>query len=306
MFNEEIKKRFIAERDKTVILPNNYLECQFNKVSYMEEELNKDVSNFTYYEIIEYYKLLNTSSADSLSVMNSQFSLYTQWCLQENLVKDNQNHFLEVTYENYKSCINKAIFDLSILKREVLDEWIEQLPNPKDKFVLLGLFEGLKGKDFCELAKLRLSDINGNRATLCTGRKVELSNKLISIIEECVEENTYYSISGKGVKTTTLIDNGYIIKDYPNVKSNVSDFQIGRKIYNSVTRILNYFGVLEYMSANSVYESGKIDMINRRSRELGITGNEYVYSDYIKEVEEKYNCNIVKNIYVLKYDGYLV
>ena len=83
MYNKEHKERFIAERDN-----KSYLECQFKKVSFMEFELNKDVSNFTFYEIIEYYKLLNTCSLEYLRVLNSQFSLYTQWCLQQNLVNE--------------------------------------------------------------------------------------------------------------------------------------------------------------------------------------------------------------------------
>ena len=95
MYNEERKRRFISEHNVEVTLPNNYLECQFNKISNVEETLNKDLCNFTFYEITEYYKLLNLTSTVSLSVMNSQFSLYTQWCLQQNLVDDGQNHFLE-------------------------------------------------------------------------------------------------------------------------------------------------------------------------------------------------------------------
>ena len=44
----------------------------------------------------------------------------------------------------------------------------------------------------------------------------------------------YYSITGSEKKVTKLLDNGYIIKDYPNARMDVSDFQIGRKIYNGI------------------------------------------------------------------------
>ena len=56
MYNEEIKNRYIVEKENEVVLPNNYLVLQFNYIEEMEKELNKDVSNFTAYEIIEYYK----------------------------------------------------------------------------------------------------------------------------------------------------------------------------------------------------------------------------------------------------------
>lgn len=306
MYNKELKKRYIEEKSMEVVLPSNYLDCQFNKVSEMEIELDKDVSNFTVYEIIEYYKMLNLSSLGSLTVMNSQFSMYTQWCLQENLVIDNQNHFLEITLENFKMCLNKALFDMRIITRQTVLSWVEQLPNSKDQFVLLALFEGLKGKDFCELSKLRPEDIKGNIATLCTGRKIKLSDKLIDIANDCILETEYFSITGAGVKRMTLVDRGYIIKDYPNIKDDVSEFQIGRKIYNGITRTLNYFGMSKIMSANSIAESGKIHMIKERAKELNISNKEYLYSNHIKEVEEKFNCTMVRSLFWLKYEDYLV
>lgn len=304
-YNPELKIQYIEEKSKEVIISSNYLECQFNKTSKMEEELNKDLSNFTVYEIVEYYKLLNISSFDTLFVMNSQFSMYTQWCLQKNLVKDNQNHFLEMTLEHLKDCLNKALVDMKIVTRETVLNWIDQLPNPKDQFVLLGLFEGLKGKDFCELSKLRPENIKGNITTLCTGREIELSNRLLKIISDCVTEDKYYSISGNGTKVMPLLDKGFVIKDYPNARGDVSDFQLGRKIYNSITRILNYFDVGSFMTANSIAESGKLHMIKERAEELGMSCKDYIYSNYITEVENKFNNRIVRSIFWLKYADYL-
>ena len=305
-YNPELKIQYIEEKSNEVIIPNNYLECQFNKTSKMEEELDKDLSNFTVYEIVEYYKMLNISSFDTLFVMNSQFSMYTQWCLQKSLVKDNQNHFLEMTLEHLKDCLNKILVDMKVVSRETVLNWGEQLPNPKDQFVLLGLFEGLKGKDFCELSKLRPENINGNIATLYTGREIELSDQLIKIIHDCVLEDKYYSITGNGTKVMPLVDKGYVIKDYPNARGDVSDFQLGRKVYNSITRILNYFDVLDFMTANSIAESGKLHMIKERAKELGLSCKDYIYSNYIEEVEKKFNSKIVRSIFWLKYEDYLV
>ena len=304
-YNPELKIQYIEEKSKEVIISSNYLECQFNKTSKMEEELCKDVSNFTVYEITEYYKMLNASSFDTLFVMNSQFSMYTQWCLQKNLVKDNQNHFLEMTLEHLKECLNKALFNMKFVNRETVENWVDLLPNPKDQFILLGLFEGLKGKDFCELSKLRPEYIKGNVATLCTGREIELSDKLLKVISDCIVEDTYYSISGQGIKTMPLLDKGFIIKDYPNARGDVSDFQLGRKIYNNVTRILNYFDVGDFMSANSISESGKLHMIKERSKELNMSCKDYIYSNYVNEVEKKFNYKIVRSMFWLKYEDYL-
>ena len=309
MFNEENKRRFIAERDDEVILPSNYLVRLFEKVSAMEHELNKDVSNFSLYEIKEYYKMLNIATVESLYVMNSQFSLYTQWCLQQNLVKDNQNHFLEMTKENFYDCVNKALFDSKVITKEEILSWVDDLINAKDKFIFLALFEGIRGDNYCEIVKLRPEDIDGNTLTLCTGRKVDVSSKLISIANDCIEETKYYGseISDDGIQRVfPLVNRGYVIKDYPNIKDDVSEFQQGRRIYGSIRRSLDFIGKMNLLKANDIYESGKLDMIKRRAAELGMNNVEYIKSAYINEVEERYDCRIVPTQFIYKYKDYLV
>lgn len=304
MYNEEYKRRFIAERNEEAILPMNYLNLQFEKVSEMETRLNKDVCNFTYYEILEYYKLLNTSSTNLLRVLNSQFSIYTQWCLQQNLVIDAQNHFLEIRTSDYEKCMSKVLFNKQIIPASIIMEWVNELSNPKDQFILLGLFEGIKGKDFCELANLRPEDVQGNTAKLCTGREVIISNKLRYIIDNCITEKFYYPINGK--RKAQLVDNGFVIKEYCNVADNQSDFQRGRTIYTTISKIFKYFDVYPVVKANSVYESGKIDMIKRCSKELGISNIEFINSDYIEKVEKQYNCIFrTKAEWINKYKDYL-
>jgi hypothetical protein len=305
MFNAEIKQRFITEKNNDSILPKGYLERQFEKVSSMENELNKDVSNFTFYEIIEYYKLFNTTSIESLRVLNSQFSVYTQWCLQHNLVLDGQNHFLEMRSEDYDNCINKILFMSKVISEETILSWIDELQNPKDQFIILGLFEGIKGKDFCELINLRPEDVNNNIVKLCTGRIIEISDKLKNVIYDCIVEDRYYCNTGKAEKIMPLIDRGYVIKYYPNIKEETSEYQRGRQIYNATQRALQYIGVYPNVSINQIYESGKLNMIKVRAKELGINCIDYINSEKIKEVEEKYNCTIIKKACIMKYENYL-
>lgn len=304
-YNEELKKRYLDEKMKNLTISINYIDVQFRKSAEMEYELDKDVSNWTIYEIIEYYKILSVTSYEFLLCLNSMFSQYTQFCLENSLVRDNQNHFLECTKEILSSCINKAILDKKIIDRETIIKWIDELPNPKDKFILLSLFEFGKSKDFKDIVYAKRNNISGNTLKLAD-RTVEISSKLRDIIEQCLIEDTYYSISGKGMKTMPLIDYGYIVKSYPNQDINLSDFQKGRNIYITCQRIFNYFDVGEWMSPNAVSESGKLYMIKEKARKLNITPKEYLYSENIKEVEDQFGCTIARSIYMKKYEKYLV
>lgn len=305
-YNEDLKMRYINEKEREVVLPNCYLVSQFTKIFEMETELDKDASNFTTYEIIEYYKIRNFSSLDSLKVLNSQLSMYTQWCLQENLVKDNQNHYLEITMEIMQTCVNKAVLDMKIVSRETLLQWVDELPNPKDQFILLALFEYGKSKNFADIVNVKMSDFSGNTLTLNDGREVHVSDKLKEVAEESYNERIYYSMSGKGVKKMPLVADGdKVIKEYPNVKADVSEFQLSRRMYNSITRSLDYVGALSWCSANSLAESGKIHMIKEKAKQLGITPMQYLYSDNISQVSNQFGYNIVRSIFGVKYKEYL-
>ena len=305
LYNEDIKKRYLSEKEKSLTITSNYIDVQFRKVSETEYELNKDVSNWTTYEIIEYYKLLNLTSFESLLCLNSILSQYTQFCLENSLVRDNQNHYLECT-ELLTGCLNKAILDKKIVDRQTVLGWVDELPNPKDQFVLLSLFEYGKSKDFKDIVYASKTNVDKENNTLeLEERNVHISDKLMEIIDDCVKEDTYYSISGKGVKVMPLTDYGYIVKSYPNQNMSLSEFQKGRNIYIACQRIFDYLGIGEWMNPNSISEAGKLYMIRERAKELNITPLQYIYSDYIQEVEKQFGCNIVRSVYIKKYNEYL-
>lgn len=263
MYNAELKMCYIKEKNNSVVLPVNYLMRNFNKSEKYEIELGKDVYDFKVCKIIEYYKTLNIASLEIIAVLNSHFSMYTQWCVKENLVENGKNNYAEIKLEDMHKCLNKIFVDKKIISRGQIIEFCEQLLNPKDQVVLLGLFEGMKGKDFCDFVNLKPEDICGNKFILASKREINISDILLKYINDSIEETMYYSISEKQEKVMPLIDNGYVIKSYPNIKEGTSDFIKGRIIYNSIARNLNYVGVLGIMLVNSIYESGKLYMIKR-------------------------------------------
>lgn len=303
-YNEELKKRYISEKESMLSISSDYIDVQFRKASEYEYEIYKDLSNWTLYEIVEYYKLLNLSSFESLLCLNSILSQYTQFCLENSLVKDNQNHYLECTKEVLAGCINKAILDKKIVDRETVLKWIDELPNSKDKFILLSLFEFGKSKDFIDIVYARPENASKNKLKL-SNRTVVISDKLESIIKRCVFEDTYYSISGTGTKTMPLIDYGYIVKSYPNQNMNLSDFQKGRNIYITCKRMFSYLGVGEWMTPNSIAESGKLYMIKERAKQLNMTSVDYIFSENIIEVEKQFDFSMSRSIYIKKYQEYL-
>ena len=299
MYNEELKRRFIDNRLAEVTLPVNYLSLQFKKVSKTEERLNKDICNFSFYEIIEYYKSLNTTSEGYLRVLNSQFSIYTNWCLAQNLVLDGQNHFMELRREDYDGCTNKALKNLSLLSKEIIYDMVDQLPNPRDKFCLLCLFEGIKGKSFSDITLLKPEDFNGNMVTLPSGKIIEVSDELVEIKDLTIATNVYYAMTGCKKREIPLMDLGYIIKEYPNVETN-SELRRARRMYNQFCRIFSFLGV-EYLKMNDVYISGLVHKIKVSAQKRNMTVNEFGYSNFFHEdIESIYGVLNYKKVIIEK------
>lgn len=308
MYNEDIKMRYIKEKENTTNTPKGYLIRQFNKAASIEERLEKDLCCFTLYEIVDFYKTLNVSSVDSLVVLNSHLSLYTQWCLQQNLVPDCQNHYTEIQSGSLIEYINTAAFKKTIVSRDVLYSWLMNLNNPSDAFIMLALFEGIKGKEFCELVNLKMSDFDGNKVKLCTGRELIISDKLLSLAEESNATMIYYAVTAGKEKKVNFLDEDLIIKNYPNCQT-TDTFQQGRRIYRRLSRNFDAIGVAKWMKPNSLVDSGKIDYINTRSRELGITAKDFIYNpDYVKEVEYRFDYDMtrLRVSFINKYGEYLI
>ena len=255
MYNESIKKRYIQEKENSTSTPNNYLERLFDKVKCFEEKYNKDVCCFTAYEIVDFYKTINISSLESLIVLNNHLSLYVQWCLQQNLVPDCQNHFDEINNDILVECINITSLKKAIITRETLNIWLSGSNNPSDAFTMLCLFEGIKGNDFCEILNLKMSDFSGNKVKLCTGREMIVSDKLIELAKITDATMEYHAVSKTNLRVYPLEEKGYIIKDYTNCKDDISDYQRGRRIYKKILRNFELLGVSEYMKPNSLVES---------------------------------------------------
>lgn len=302
MYNSEIKERYLEEKKFESHDNSMNTRVQFIRCAEKEFELGKDVSNWTLYEIKEYYKLMNVSSNYTLKNINSRFSMYTQFCLSNNLVVDNQNHYLEFDDDMIMDCLNKSLINKRILDKETVYRLIDELPNARDQFILLSYFEFGRSKDNVDVVNARPEDVDGNTLKLPT-REVEISDKMIAVINDCMEEEKYFSITGKEKKSVLLEDNGYIVKNYPNQKSN-SAFQRGRNVYMACKRAFEYLGV-PWLNANAFMESGKICMVKKRSEELGVSPKEYIYSDHKLELENQYDFKLVPSTFYRKYKDYL-
>ena len=256
MYNERVKERYLS---LDAIDANEYhVPILFKKTEPYEERLGKDLCNFTSAEIENFYKTEDYTSLNSMTVDNSAFVKYTNWCMSEFLVVDSQNHFLEFPKARLATYLNLNKIDKSILSKEQLDQWVKELQNPSDAFVVAAIFYGITGPNFSELWSLTDEDIDLKASKIRIKGKgwLEYPKSLCFLAIRSAEEKEYTQTTVRGERVVKLVDSNAVIKEMPNVKEDVDDFRKGRRIYHKLLRVLKYYDVADIMTARTISESG--------------------------------------------------
>lgn len=309
MYNSSLKQEYInhcMEQTNNQSF-HDYLIRNFNKFEHFEEEYGKDLSEFTTPEILSAYKFQMFGSIETLLTLNTQLKKYTAYCLYRNLVKDGQNHFNEMDKDILNDCISKYAFELSILSREQLEEEIENLYNPSEKFMALAYFEGLRGKDSCDLIEARVEQIKGNEFHLASGRTLEVSDLLIKYAIESANEYEYipYRLSDRerNWQLTFKADDERVLKNLYNANSTEIKAQ-KRNLNTKLIRIKDYLG-LEAISITSLRESGRIDLLKRLMEKGDYLSFRACYIENRDLIEYRYGVLSSLDRWLMKYKTFL-
>ncbi len=293
MYNADRKLQFLKERKSEVELSPN-TEIWFESMEYFEKEYDRDVCEWTSTEIIRYMKYMSTPRIQTLVIFKGSMSIYTDWCITNRLVNDNQNHFAELTTETLCQCIDFTKLRTLILTREELMENIRTLNNYSDQFIYLGLFEGVNAQN---LINVGAADLNGNELRLHDGRTIIISNELRNIILMAAEEMTWTSTK-KQQREYDYIPSDKIIRPI-NVKNPQTNMMLllGGRFRGG----LNYMGLPSEISRKDIMEGGRLDYIRRIMKEKNLSLDDVLHSDLRNVIETRYgkiqNLTTYINIY---------
>lgn len=294
MYNAERKLQFLKERKSEVELSPN-TEIWFESMEYFEKEYDRDVCEWTSTEIIRYMKYMSTPRIQTLVIFKGSMSIYTDWCITNRLVTDNQNHFAELTTETLCECIDFTKLRSLILTREELLENIRTLNNYSDQFIFLGLFEGINAQN---LINVGVSDLEGNELHLHDGKTITISNDLRHIILIAAEETTWISTKTRQ-REYDYIPSDRIIRiiDRKNPQTNMMLLLGGR-----FRGALAFMGLPSEISRKDIMESGRLDYIQSIMKEKNMSLHDVIFNGDIRnDVEARYgkiqNCGVYVNIY---------
>ena len=219
-YNKEFKEQYLYDNQSRNIFLKSNVDLLFRRIAPLEHQLDKDLYDFSVEEILGYYKYLLTPSLESLMVMNNQYKLYTAYAIRKGMVKDNQNHYDEIDMPTLNTCVYVGLANAKIITRFDLLNILESgdVENISDKVIALALFEGVCGKELCELTMLKPEDINAEtkKAALYSGRVLKLSDKLVDWCLESADEYVYYNSLNKMGNKSYQKSDGRVLKRLSN------------------------------------------------------------------------------------------
>jgi len=297
MFNAEQKEEYLRENEGRNVALRKTMQFIFGSTESIETALDKDAAEWTATEIIEYFKSLSTSSFTGLANRHSQLRQYAQWCLDNNVLTDNQNHYEEIDYEVLKGCINAGQLAHGILTRKEMEKEITQLLNAREQCLIYALFEGVQGKEFVELTELNMSQVRGNTLRLAT-RTIPVNPRLISLMQEATDEYVYYAY-GKGQRKYAFdASDDNVFKRMYNSKEE-TQIRKRQRLYSNLQRVKDYLGN-PAINTTSLVESGRIDMISAFMKEDG-TELEETLRNHREEMINKYGDILSVPSYIITY-----
>ena len=300
MYNADQKYEYIEKNEGRNSNLATAMSFIFKATEPIEESKGKDVAEFTVAEIMELYKSFTSRSFYNLTNRHSQLKWYAQWCLENNMIRDNQNHFTEISLENLKDCINTGYQRQGIMTRSEMESEIVQLLNARDQCLVYALFEGVQGKEFCELTELNVKQIKGNTLKLAT-RTIEVNPRLIELMRQSTEEYKYYSYGTSPREYPYDEADPNVFKKTYNSKQE-TQIRKRQRLYTCLQRIKEYLGNAA-ISATSLTESGRIDYIKSFMAKDG-TDLEATVRRHEKEIINKYGTFGSVPTYLMNYGDY--
>jgi hypothetical protein len=276
--------QFISEKEENAIISKN-LSKAFEDAEEMEKRLGKDMCEWTSGEIIDYYKYLSTPYVQTLIQLHNSLTNYATWCILNGLVKNNQNHYLEIKTEMILNCTDINSLIKTVISREELLKEIKTLPNESDKFIMLGLFEGIPVADDV-MKNVKLSDLEDNILHLSNGVDLKISEQLKNYMYLADQEDCYVSYSNlRSPQEIPYKDDGCIIRETIRNQSDKTNSTIF--IGARLRRVIKYLGMAEGTTMKTIMESGRLHFIKELAKEYNVKMEDTINNRKLRDIHER-------------------
>lgn len=285
MYQKEMKEGFCESYLRSRIIQKTSLYGLFRKIEPYEEELQKDVSEFTKDEAISMYKNMKSRSVYTLMNNNVVLKAYYAWKKHYHGVSAD-SAFEGITIDDLKPCVDKNASKL--LSREEITEIEEQLLNVTDAAILECLFQGIAGPSMRDITSLDESmlDKYNNCLVFPDGRILDITEELCNLLDEAFKEEIYICY-GETMREKRLQGKGKLFKERDNSHAADSDDRRFRAVYRKIMVIRDYVGVKE-LTMKGIAASGFLYSLRKGLDETNLGLKEFLQTDQGERLMDRY------------------
>ena len=282
-------------------------KMRLERASQYEKEIGKDLCDFTRDEAIRLFKdVVATPSLTYLKVLRSTYESYTQWCVEKGVATE--NNYSHIDLSDLNECVFKG--NLSFITREDILKWCSEAENPRDQFILLALYEGIRGKNYKEIIDLNITNVDFEHKRIFIPSRngcVEASDELLRYAKYSYETDDYVREDGI-VKKISPLPRGSVVRRVNisrSAKEGVNMAPSPRFIYATYVRLTKLLP-MEDVSVSFVQECGMIDFIRRKAKESNIDVSQYFdSSECMDDIMSQYDRVLYRSVMREKYNDYL-
>lgn len=251
-YNNAFKNTYLSSIPRTAVIP---AQKYFAESTEMENKKRKDIALFTKEEWFEYLQSINVITINKIKPYYDFYKKYSEVYFEKNKV-DTENAYKAITEEDMVAYSNSIVNKEICLPREVLLTLVNEIPSPIDQFLVLALYEGIRGDHFQDITMLQTTDIDveNREFHLAGGNVVKVSEELLNIALKASKQTVYITpqspFSNESASSVTLGQDEYIFKIRSNSKS--------KTIKVNPTRVYRKFTVLRQFFGNDAFDIPRI------------------------------------------------
>ena len=246
----------------------------FQSLELEERAFEKDASEFTDHEAIDYLKSLNSTSRIRLSNVSWLLSRYHQWCYDKGLVQNIIDPFDERTITRViEDIVPDEVVSNKIIKEDSFRELLELEPDYVNQFICVCFYYGVKGDDYIEMKNLKFEDLDEeiNTVKLITGRKAIVDDYFIEHMKKAYNTEKFIASNienRRNYKQSLYMDSDYIIRPTAS-KGNMSTSEVVMNSFIQKRMILvrNNVGN-QHFTATNLYFNGLVNYIKKKYNEI--------------------------------------
>lgn len=285
LYNKEIKERFLEENYSNLGTRARYKKLFLRTFEY-ENQLNKDVYNFTLDEIKDMVVSLSSSSPATVSSTVSILNKYIQWAIHEGFVNSVINVVEQyIDIEEVRKMVSVLAQENRYLRNEQeLINIINLCKNPQDSVCFVLAYHGLKADEILDIEK---DNIKENTITV-NEKTIELNNYYMDVVKRAIGQTIYIKNNGIGIddlRSPELkldLNSKYLLRGVQNSKKEEGSKLTKQMINSRIKKVIDSFGDEEKLKKTFKTDEVKIKTAKQLNRPLITLTTIYYSGIFIK------------------------